>query len=295
MASTVRKAVFPAAGMGTRFLPATKSVPKEMLPVVDRPLIQYAVDEARAAGIDDLVVVTGRRGQAIENYFDPDIELGERLAAKGKREEIAAMERDLPGPGRVAYVRQEEPLGLGHAVWCARHFVGKDAFAVLLADDLIVAEPGCISQMMAAHTNIGGIVVAAMEVAREDTARYGIIDPGAENDGIIEVRGLIEKPEPENAPSTLAVVGRYIMVPEVFDHLAQGAIGAGGEIQLTDTLATMIGSMPVHAFRFAGRRYDCGDKAGFIEATVALALAREDLRDPVAAALRAALETSSDA
>ena len=295
MASTVRKAVFPAAGMGTRFLPATKSVPKEMLPVVDRPLIQYAVDEARAAGIDDLVVVTGRRGQAIENYFDPDIELGERLAAKGKREEIAAMERDLPGPGRVAYVRQEEPLGLGHAVWCARHFVGKDAFAVLLADDLIVAEPGCISQMMAAHTNIGGIVVAAMEVAREDTARYGIIDPGAENDGIIEVRGLIEKPEPENAPSTLAVVGRYIMVPEVFDHLAQGAIGAGGEIQLTDALATMIGSMPVHAFRFAGRRYDCGDKAGFIEATVALALAREDLRDPVAAALRAALETSSDA
>ena len=295
MASTVRKAVFPAAGMGTRFLPATKSVPKEMLPVVDRPLIQYAVDEARAAGIDDLVVVTGRRGQAIENYFDPDIELGERLAAKGKREEIAAMERDLPGPGRIAYVRQEEPLGLGHAVWCARHFVGKDAFAVLLADDLIVAEPGCISQMMAAHTDIGGIVVAAMQVAREDTARYGIIEPGAENDGIIEVRGLIEKPEPENAPSTLAVVGRYIMVPEVLNHLAQGAIGAGGEIQLTDALATMIGSMPVHAFRFAGRRYDCGDKAGFIEATVALALAREDLRDPVAAALRAALETSSEA
>ncbi len=289
MASTVRKAVFPAAGMGTRFLPATKSVPKEMLPVVDRPLLQYAVDEARAAGIEELVVVTGRFGEAIENYFERDAELGERLAANGKYQEIAVIEQVVPPPGQVSYTRQEEPRGLGHAVWCARDLVGENAFAVLLADDLIVAEPGCMAQMMAAHAELGGIVVAAMEVAREETARYGIVELGAEEGRVIEVRGLVEKPDPERAPSRLAVVGRYIMVPEVFEHLARGTPGAGGEIQLTDALAEMIGTVPVHAFRFAGRRYDCGDKAGFVEATVALALAREDLRDTTAAALRAAL------
>ena len=227
MASTVQTAVFPAAGMGTRFLPATKSVPKEMLPVVDRPLIQYAVDEARAAGIEKLVVVTGRGGQAIENYLDPDVELGKRLAAKGKRAEIAALERGLPPPGAVAYARQDEPRGLGHAVGCARHLVGDGAFAVLLADDLIVAEPGCIAQMMAAHARLGGIVVAAMEVARQETGRYGIVEAGTVEGRVVEVRGLVEKPDPERTPSTLAVIGRYILVPEVFEHLARCAPGRG--------------------------------------------------------------------
>lgn len=292
MASTVQTAVFPAAGMGTRFLPATKSVPKEMLPVVDRPLIQYAVDEARAAGIEKLVVVTGRGGQAIENYLDPDVELGKRLAAKGRRAEIAALERGLPPPGQVTYARQDEPRGLGHAVGCARHLVGDGAFAVLLADDLIVAEPGCIAQMMAAHARLGGIVVAAMEVARQETGRYGIVEVGTVEGRVVEVRGLVEKPDPERAPSTLAIIGRYILVPEVFEHLARCAPGAGGEIQLTDAIAATIGTMPVHAYRFEGRRYDCGVKAGFVEATVALALSREDLREPTAAAVRAALESS---
>ena len=289
MASTVRKAVFPGAGMGTRFLPATKSVPKEMLPIVDRPLIQYAVDEARAAGIEELVIVTGRGGRAIEDYFDHPFELAERLAAGGRREEIAAIEQGLPASGQIAYTRQQAPLGLGHAVWCARHLVGEGAFAVLLADDLIVAEVGCIAQMMAAHAEVGGIVMAVMDVAPEETARYGIVAPGAEKGRIIEVRGLVEKPDPGTAPSTLAVIGRYILVPQVFDHLGRGTPGAGGEIQLTDALASMIGALPVHAFRFAGRRYDCGDKAGWVEATVALALAREDLRERTAAAVRAAL------
>ena len=292
MASTVRKAVFPAAGMGTRFLPATKSVPKEMLPVVDRPLIQYAVDEARAAGIEELVLITGRGGRAIEDYFDADFELSERLAAKGKREEIAAVEDGLPPAGQVAFTRQQEPRGLGHAVWCARHLVGNGAFAVLLADDLIVAETGCIAQMMAVHAELGGIVVAAMEVAPEQTARYGIVAPGADKGRIVEVRGLVEKPDPERAPSTLAIIGRYILMPEVFERLERAEPGAGGEIQLTDALADMIGAMPVHAFRFEGRRYDCGVKAGFVEATVALALAREDLRDDTAATVRAALDSA---
>ena len=291
MESPVRTAVFPAAGMGTRFLPATKSVPKEMLPVVDRPLIQYAVDEARAAGIEKLVVVTGRQGEAIEKYLDPDVELGERLAARGKRAELAAIEAGQPPPGSLAYARQDEPRGLGHAVLCARPHVGDGAFAVLLADDLIVAEPGCIAQMMAVHSRTGGVVVAAMEVAREETGRYGIIDPGAETDRAIEVRGLVEKPDPKQAPSTLAVIGRYILVPDVFELLACATPGAGAEIQLTDALAALIGTVPVHAYRFAGRRYDCGVKAGFVEATVALALAREDLREPTAAAVRAALES----
>ena len=291
MASTVRKAVFPAAGMGTRFLPVTKSVPKEMLPIVDRPLIQYAVDEARAAGIEELVLVTGRGGRAIEDYFDHAFELAERLAADGKRDEIAALERGLPASGQIAYTRQQAPLGLGHAVWCARHLVGGGPFAVLLADDLIVAATGCIAQMMAAHAEVGGLVMAVMDVAPDETARYGIVEPGAEKGRIIEVRGLVEKPDPGNAPSTLAVVGRYILMPQVFDHLGRGTPGAGGEIQLTDALADMIGTMPVHAFRFEGRRYDCGDKAGFVEATLALALAREDLRERTAAAVRAAADS----
>ncbi len=291
MASTVRKAVFPAAGMGTRFLPATKSVPKEMLPIVDRPLIQYVVDEARAAGIEELVLVTGRGGRAIEDYFDHAFELAERLAMDGKREEIAALEGALPASGQIAYTRQQAPLGLGHAVWCARHLVGESAFAVLLADDLIVAETGCIAQMMAAHAEVGGIVMAVMDVAPEETARYGIVEPGAEKGRIIEVRGLVEKPDPGSAPSTLAVIGRYILMPQVFDHLGRGTPGAGDEIQLTDALADMIGTMPVHAFRFEGRRYDCGDKAGFVEATMALALAREDLRERTAAAVRAAADS----
>ena len=292
MASTVQTAVFPAAGMGTRFLPATKSVPKEMLPVVDRPLIQYAVDEARAAGIEKLVVVTGRGGQAIENYLGPRCRARQAPCGEGQARRDRGPRAGLPPPGAVAYARQDEPRGLGHAVSCARHLVGDGAFAVLLADDLIVAEPGCIAQMMAAHARLGGIVVAAMEVARQETGRYGIVEAGAVEGRLVEVCGLVEKPDPERAPSTLAVIGRYILVPEVFEHLARCAPGAGGEIQLTDALAAAIGTMPVHAYRFEGRRYDCGVKAGFIEATVALALSRDDLRETTAAAVRAALESS---
>ncbi|HYM31552.1 MAG TPA: UTP--glucose-1-phosphate uridylyltransferase GalU [Candidatus Cybelea sp.] len=286
MKQSVRKAVFPVGGMGTRFLPATKSMPKEMLPVVDKPLIQYAVEEAQAAGIEEFVFVTGRGKAAIEDHFDHSYELQDLLASRQRTDLLRAISAWVPKAGQVAYTRQQEPLGLGHAVWCARRLIGDEPFAVLLADDLILSKTPCLKQMVDAHAKVGGNMVAAMEVPLEHTKRYGIIDVGKESAGLAEVKGLVEKPEPSKAPSRLAVIGRYILQPEVFDHLDRQDRGAGGEIQLTDSLARMIGSAPFHGLRFEGERFDCGDKVGFLQANVAFALARDDMRAEVGSFIR---------
>jgi UTP--glucose-1-phosphate uridylyltransferase len=284
MTSTrVRKAVFPVGGLGTRFLPATKSMPKEMLPVVDKPLIQYAVEEARAAGIEEFIFVTGRGKAAIEDHFDHSYELQDQLKGRNKNDAASMIADMLPLAGTVAYTRQMEPLGLGHAVWCARNLVGDEPFAVLLADDLVLSETACLKQMTDAYAEVGGNLVAVMDVPREHTGRYGVLAPGASNGALVEVKGLVEKPKPAEAPSTLSVIGRYILQPSVFGHLAKVRRGAGGEIQLTDAMAAMIGDGPFHGFRFEGERFDCGDKAGFLRANVAFALARDDLRDDMQA------------
>jgi UTP--glucose-1-phosphate uridylyltransferase len=273
----VRKAVFPVAGQGTRFLPATKAVPKEMLPVVDRPLIQYAVDEALAAGIEQMIFVTGRGKNAIEDYFDVAYELEAVLREKGKTDILASLEGTRLAPGNAAFVRQQEPLGLGHAVWCARDLIGDEPFAVLLPDELLW-NPGapCLRQMAEIYAAKGGNVVSVLEVPAGHTDRYGIVDPGAVEGAVTEVRGLVEKPK-SNPPSRLAVIGRYILQPEIMDILAKGERGAGNEIQLTDAMAKLIGVQPFHALTFDGTRHDCGDKAGFIQANVALALERADI------------------
>jgi UTP--glucose-1-phosphate uridylyltransferase len=286
MSKPVRKAVFPVGGMGTRFLPATKAMPKEMLPVVDKPLIQYAVEEAQAAGIDEFIFVTGRGKTAIENHFDRSTELEALLAEKAKDDALNELMGSMPQPGQVCYTRQMDPLGLGHAVWCARNLVGDEPFAVLLADDLIQAGTSCLKQMVDAHAETGGNMVALMDVPPDHTSRYGIIAPGAVRGRLTEVTGLVEKPRPADAPSTQAVVGRYILQPEVFSHLSLQQKGAGGEIQLTDALARMIGSAPFHGYRFEGTRFDCGDKVGFLEANLAFAMERPDLRDGVTAFIR---------
>ena len=281
MTYKIRKAVFPVAGLGTRFLPATKAVPKEMLPVVDRPLIDYAVEEALAAGIEDIIFVTGRGKSAIEDYFDHAIELENVLGGRGKEAELAAARSPVLSPGRIAYTRQQQALGLGHAVWCAREFVGDEPFAVLLADDLVMAETPCLKQMVDVHQETGGSVVAVMDVPREHTNRYGILEIGADDGKLAEIKGLVEKPDPKDAPSTLSIIGRYILLPEIFTELDRHETGAGGEIQLTDAMACMIGGKPFDGLRFEGRRFDCGDKAGFLEANIAFALARDDLADSV--------------
>jgi len=286
MTGSVRKAVFPVGGLGTRFLPATKAMPKEMLPVVDKPLIQYAVEEAKAAGIEEFIFVTGRGKTAIEDHFDYSFELETVLAARGRTKELELVRGFLPDPGQVAYTRQLEPLGLGHAVWCARELVGNEPFAVLLADDLVLAKTPCLKQLVDVHEKTGGNVVAVIDVPRDQTSRYGILKIGTDDGRLAEVQGLVEKPKPEDAPSTLSIIGRYILHPEVFGHLEKGERGAGGEIQLTDAMARMIGTKAFHGLRFEGRRFDCGDKAGFIEAQIAFALARDDLRDEVAPLLR---------
>jgi UTP--glucose-1-phosphate uridylyltransferase len=277
MVKRVRKAIFPVGGLGTRFLPATKAMPKEMLPVVDKPLIQYAVEEAQAAGIEQFIFVTGRGKAAIEDHFDHSYELQNVLASRGKSTELAALRRWLPKPGQVAYTRQQDPLGLGHAVWCARNLIEDEPFAVLLADDLVLSSTPCLKQMVDAHAEAGGNMVAVMEVPRAHTNRYGVLDIARDGGKLVEVRGLVEKPAPEQAPSTLSIIGRYILQPEVMEHLDRRERGAGGEIQLTDALAHMIGHGPFHGFRFEGTRFDCGDKVGFFEANLAFALAREDL------------------
>lgn len=282
----VRKAVFPIGGLGTRFLPATKSMPKEMLPVVDRPLIQYAVDEAREAGIEQFIFVTSRGKSLIDDHFDRAFELEETMSRRGKP--LGVLDGTRTSPGDITIVRQQEPLGLGHAVWCARRIVGDEPFAVLLPDDLMVGEPGCLKQMMAAYAEVGGNLVCAEEVAPEDTRKYGIITPGTRSGAVTEVQGLVEKPDPAEAPSNLGVIGRYILQPEVMDILASQEEGAGGEIQLTDALAQLIGQQPFHGVTFAGKRYDCGDKSGFVTATLALALERPEL----APAIRAFMATA---
>jgi UTP--glucose-1-phosphate uridylyltransferase len=277
MSNKVRKAVFPVAGQGTRFLPATKAMPKEMLPVVDRPLIQYAVDEARDAGIEEFIFVTGRAKSAIEDHFDHSAELERTLEEKGSEKALAAMREWMPEPGQISYTRQQKPLGLGHAVWCARYLVGDEPFAVLLADDLVLARPGCLMQMIEAHHQVGGNLVAVEDVPPEHTDRYGILDVEADDGRLARARGLVEKPDPAAAPSTLSIIGRYILQPRVFDELGRQEPGAGGEIQLTDALARTIGPQPFHGLRFSGQRYDCGSQLGFLEANLAFALARDDL------------------
>jgi UTP--glucose-1-phosphate uridylyltransferase len=277
MSLRVRKAIFPVGGLGTRFLPATKAMPKEMLPVVDKPLIHYAVEEAQAAGIEEFIFVTGRDKSAIEDHFDHSYELERTLEERGKVAELAELRRWLPGPGRVAYTRQMAPLGLGHAVWCARQLVGDEPFAVLLADDLILSDVPCLKQMIDAWGAVGGNMLAAMDVAPDHVKRYGIVSPGRDDGRLIEVKGLVEKPDAARAPSRIAVIGRYILEPAVFAHLGKQTRGAGGEIQLTDALAALIGGAPFHGYRFAGRRFDCGDKVGFFEANVAFALKRADI------------------
>jgi UTP--glucose-1-phosphate uridylyltransferase len=286
MTHKVRKAVFPVGGMGTRFLPATKAMPKEMLPVVDKPLIQYAVEEAQAAGIEEFIFVTGRGKAAIEDHFDHSVELHNILAGRGKGQAMEATAGPMLKPGQVAYTRQQEPLGLGHAVWCARELVGNEPFAVLLADDLVKSKTPCLKQMQDQFAGTGGNIVAVMDVPREHTSRYGILDIGAEDGDMVEVRGLVEKPAPADAPSTLSVIGRYILLPEVFSYLERQERGAGNEIQLTDAMAQMIGEAPFHGLRFEGTRFDCGDKVGFLEACIAFALERGDMGDQVRALLR---------
>ena len=274
----VRKVVFPVAGLGTRMLPATKVLPKEMLPVVDKPIIQYALEEAAAAGAEEFIFVTGRGKTIMEDHFDRAFELFETLAKKSKTKELAEVERAVPRAGEVVYTRQQEAKGLGHAVWCARHLVGDEPFAVMLVDDLIHAETPCLAQMVAAQQETQGNLLAVMEVPQEHTSRYGVIDPGATDGRLTEVRGMVEKPQPDVAPSRLAVIGRYVLMPEVFAVLDAQKPGAGGEIQLTDAMAKLIGRQPFHGYRFKGRRFDCGDKLGYLEAIVAMASLRQDLQ-----------------
>jgi len=274
----VRKAIFPVGGLGTRFLPATKAMPKEMLPVVDKPLIQYAVDEAIAAGIEELIFVTGRNKTAIEDHFDHSFELETTLANKGKEQALKIVRDMVNLPGTVSYVRQQEPKGLGHAVWCARNFVNDEPVAVLLADDLILGAPA-LKEMIDAYQ--GGNMVAVMEVPLEDSPSYGMITPGSEMGALVEINGLVEKPAPEKAPSNLAVVGRYIIEPSVFTALETAKIGAGGEIQLTDALATQIGNAPFYGLKFSGTRFDCGSKLGFLQASLAFARQHPELKERV--------------
>jgi UTP--glucose-1-phosphate uridylyltransferase len=276
MAQRVRKAVLPVAGLGTRFLPATKAMPKEMLTIVDRPLIQYAVEECLAAGIEEFVFVTGRNKSALEDHFDHAYELETTLVQRGKKPELKQTQDATIKPGNAVFTRQQKPLGLGHAVWCARHWIGDEPFAVLLPDELMIGSPTCTAQLAAAHEKTGGSVVAVVDVPREQTKSYGIAAIKGENDGLAEITGLVEKPKPEEAPSTLALIGRYVLLPEVFAHLDRHETGAGGEIQLTDALARMIGGKPFHAMRYTGGRYDCGNRLGFLEANVAVALGRAD-------------------
>ena len=277
----IRKAVFPVAGLGTRFLPATKAIPKEMLPIVDKPLIQYAVDEAREAGIEQMIFVTGRGKSAIEDHFDIAYELEATMSARGK--DMSALDGTRLTPGNCAYVRQQEPLGLGHAIWCARDIVGDEPFAIFLPDEMMHGSPGCMRQMVDAYAGVGGNMISVLEIPRENVSSYGVIDPGASNGNLTEVMGLVEKPAVEDAPSNLIVSGRYILQPEVMRVLETQEAGAGGEIQLTDAMAKMIGNQPFHAHIFDGERFDCGSKTGYLKANLALALERPEMADEVRA------------
>jgi UTP--glucose-1-phosphate uridylyltransferase len=285
MRKAVRKAVFPVAGLGTRFLPATKAIPKEMLPLVDKPLIQHAVEEARAAGIEDIIFVTSQGKSAIEDHFDINGDLNKVLETRGKLDMLDAVRATEIGSGKLFYTRQQQPLGLGHAVWCARKLVGDEPFAVLLPDDVVLAGTPCLKQMVEAYDEVGGNIVAVVDVPREHTSRYGILDVASDDGRLASVKGLVEKPKPEVAPSTLSIIGRYILQPELFAHLDRQERGAGNEIQLTDSMARLIGTQPFHGLRFQGTRYDCGDRVGFLEANVAFALELPDLGPKVREAL----------
>ena len=280
MKRRVTKAVFPVAGLGTRFLPATKSIPKEIMTLVDRPLIQYAIDEARAAGIKEFIFVTSRGKSALEDYFDHAPELESSLRKKGKKELLKTLKSTNMESGAIAYMRQHKALGLGHAVWCARRLIGNEPFAVILPDDVIAAEKPCLQQMVEAHAETGGNMVAAMEVAPDKASSYGVLDIAKDMGSMVSVRGMVEKPAPEEAPSNLAVIGRYILTPKIMRNLNKMKSGAGGEIQLTDAIAQEIEkSDNVYGYRFRGQRFDCGSKAGYLQATVAFGLARDELRD----------------
>lgn len=271
----IRKAVFPVAGLGTRFLPATKAIPKELLPIVDRPLIQYAVDEAREAGIEQMIFVTGRGKTSLVEHFDIAYELETTMTERGK--DLSVLEPTRFTPGNLITVRQQVPMGLGHAIWCARAIVGDEPFAILLPDELMVGKPGCLAQMVQAYEQVGGNLISVLEVPPEEVSSYGVIDSGQASGALTEVRGLVEKPPVDLAPSNKIISGRYILQPEVMRTLESQEKGAGGEIQLTDAMARMIGDQPFHAVTFDGQRYDCGSKTGFVEATLALALDRDDI------------------
>lgn len=286
MAKTVKKAVIPLAGMGTRFLPATKAIPKEMLPVVDKPLIQYVVEEGLAAGIEEFIFVTGRGKAAIEDHFDRSPELEILLREKGKMDLLEMTEAPLLSPGAITSIRQQSPLGLGHAVWCARYDIMDEPFAILLPDVLIQAKTPCLKQMTDAYKEVGGNVVGLVDVPREHTGRYGIVDPGDRTGALTEIKGLVEKPDPAEAPSTLSVVGRYILDSAIFPELERQGPGAGGEIQLTDAMARLIHAQPFYGLEFEGQEYDCGDKLGFLRANIAFAKARPDMAEDVAEILR---------
>jgi UTP--glucose-1-phosphate uridylyltransferase len=274
----VRKAVFPVAGLGTRFLPATKAMPKEMLPVVDKPLIQYAVEEALRAGIEDIIFVTGKGKQAIEDHFDHSCELEHTLMARSKETLLKEITTLVPESGRLVYTRQNEPLGLGHAIWCARNVVGREPFAVLLADDLIKAETPVLKKMIDRFDQVQASLVCIEEVDRHATASYGILDADIPKDGLTKIRGLVEKPKPEDAPSNLAIIGRYILTPEIFDILDNKETGAGGEIQITDAMARLLNTQSIYGFQYEGTRFDCGTKVGFQMANLTFAMDRADMR-----------------
>lgn len=273
MNKPVRKAVFPVAGLGTRFLPATKAVPKEMLTLVDRPLIQHAIDEAKAAGIEEFIFVTSHGKKALEEHFAPNAELNEMLQERGKHQILEVLKQMELEEDQLKVTYQDKPLGFGHAIWCARKLVGDEPFAIILPDDVVLSKTPCMKQMIEAYNETGGNVVAVVDVPREHTSRYGILDVETDNGKLAKIKGLVEKPKPEDAPSTLSIIGRYILQPEIFKALEDKQIGAGGEIQLTDAMERMIAKQPYHGFRYEGKRYDCGDKIGFIEANVAFSLA----------------------
>ncbi|MEC8665600.1 MAG: UTP--glucose-1-phosphate uridylyltransferase GalU [Pseudomonadota bacterium] len=277
----VRKAVFPVAGLGTRFLPATKVLPKEMLPLNDRPLIQHAFEEAREAGIEEFIFVTGRQKEMLEEHFDFQPELEQVLESRNKQDMLAKVRESEMPAGKLFLTRQPKALGLGHAIWCAHKLVGNEPFAVILPDDVFLAKKSCLAQMVEAYNEWGGNIVATTEVTKEDTARYGIIDIEEDNGRTVKIKNLVEKPDPEQAPSRLAIMGRYILQPEIFNHLSAFETGAGGEIQLTAAIVKMIGSQPLHGFRYEGQRYDCGTRLGFIETNLAFGLADPEIGDQV--------------
>ena len=287
MPKKVRKAVFPVAGLGTRFLPATKAMPKEMLTIVDKPLIQYAVEEAQEAGIEEFIFVTGRGKTMMSDHFDRAYELERTLEERGKTEALKSVREWMPKPGHVAFTRQQEPLGLGHAVWCARNFIHDEPFAILLADDLIKAKTGCLKQMVEVYEQTEGSVVAVEDVPRDQTNKYGILDVVEDDGRIARAKGLVEKPDPKDAPSTLSIIGRYILHSDIFRILESQERGAGNEIQLTDAMSKTIDWTPFHGLRFDGQRFDCGSKLGFLQANIGFAMEHEDLRDDMAAMLKA--------